>query len=441
MKMRSIPWQRVVMAVSAALFASGNAYGAGYAVIEQSVQRLGMAYAGGAAAADDASTIRYNPAGLTRLSGAQTVAGAHVVLPSARFENRGSSHLTGQPLTGGNGGNAGNTLVIPNLYLSRQLGDRVHIGLGAFSPFGLSVEYDRAWVGRYHAIKSDLISLDINPALAWAVTDKLSLGAGFDIQYIKAELSNAIDFGTIFASLGAAGAAPQQNDGYVTFKGDSWSWGYNLGLLYQFNAATWAGVAYRSDIDHTLRGDADFSGVPSGNPTGRFLDTAVRSYATVPDTVSVSLWHNFTRSVAAAADVTWTNWSKFDELRIKFDNPAETDAVTTQRWHDTLRYSLGGVYLPGPWVFRAGVAYDESPVPDAAHRTPRIPDNDRTWVTGGVGYRFSDTMAIDLGYAHLFVRDAEINKAATGEDRLRGGLTGTYQSDVDITSAELSWRF
>lgn len=441
MKNRSFAWHSLIIAICATMVHHGSAYGAGYAVLEQSVKRLGMAYAGGAAAADDASTIMYNPAGLTRLSGSQLITGLHVVVPSARFTNNGSSHLTGQPLTGGDGGNAGSTLTIPNLYYSRQLSDRLHVGMGAFTPFGLSVQYDADWVGRYHAIKSDLVSLNINPALAYAVTEKLSLGAGIDAQYIKAELSNAIDFGAIFASLGAAGMAPQQNDGHVTFKGDSWSWGYNLGLLYQFTADTRAGVAYRSDIDHTLRGNADFSGVPSNNPTGRFLDTGVTSRTTVPDTVSVSLWHNFRSDIAAAVDVTWTNWSKFDELRISFENPAETDAVTTQLWRDTLRYSLGAVYLPGAWAFRAGVAYDESPVPDAAHRTPRIPDHDRTWITCGVGYRISDTVSIDLGYAHLFVKDAEINKEPTGEDRLRGGLSGTYQSNVDITSVELNLRF
>lgn len=441
MSKHSFPWKSLVIGSVAAMLTHGNAAGSGYAILEQSVKQLGTAYAGGAAAADDASTVMYNPAGLTRLPGSQLTAGMHVVFPSARFKNRGSTHLTGQPLTGGDGGNAGSPLAIPNLYCSRQLNDRVHIGLGLFTPFGLSVQYDPDWAGRYHAIKSDLISLDINPVLAFAVTDKLSVGAGVSAQYIKAELSNAIDFGAIFASLGAAGMAPQQNDGHVTFKGDSWSWGYNLGMLYRFSADTRAGVAYRSDIDHTLRGDADFSGVPLNNPTGRFVDTGVKSYATVPDNLSVSLWHNFTGKLAAMADITWTNWSKFDELRIRFDNPVESDAVTTQKWHDTIRYALGAVYAPGPWAFRAGVAYDESPVPDAAHRTPRIPDHDRTWITCGGGYRVSDRVSVDVGYAHLFVKDAEISKTPTGEDRLRGGLSGSYQSSVDIASAELNWKF
>ncbi len=189
------------------------------------------------------------------------IVGTHVVFPSARFRNQGSTDLTGQPLSGGGGGNAGSTLAVPNLYYNRQLNDRLHVGLGVSSPFGLSTEYHPTWVGRYHAVKSDLISLNINPAIAWRMTDKLSLGAGINVQYIKAELSNAIDFGAIFAALSAAGMAPQQNDGFVTFKGDSWSWGYNLGAFYQLTEDTRAGIAYRSHIDPYLaRGCRFFRG-------------------------------------------------------------------------------------------------------------------------------------------------------------------------------------
>lgn len=434
-------WKGVMLGICAVVASHGSAAGSGYAVLEHSVKGLGTAYAGGAAAADDASTVMYNPSGLVRLTGSQVVGGLHLVFPSARFRNDGSGHVTGQPLTGGAGGNAGSAILVPNLYYSRELSEWIHVGLGLFSPYGLSTEYHSDWVGRYHAIKSDLISFNINPALALRVTDRLSVGFGLNAQYIDAELSNAIDFGTIFSSLGAAGMAPQRNDGYVTFKGDSWSWGYNLGMLYQFSPQTRAGAAYRSSVDHTLKGDAEFSGVPAGNPTGRFRNSKVEADVTTPDTLSLSLWHSFSDTLAVLADTTWTNWSVLDELRIEFDNPAEDDAVTTFSWEDTFRYSLGVIYHPMPWTFRAGVAYDESPASDPAHRTPRIPDNDRTWIACGVGYRWSDAVSLEFGYAHLFVKDAEIRKQATGEDRLRGGLSGSYESNVNIVSGELAWRF
>ncbi len=414
--------------------------GAGVAIMEQSVKGLGTAFAGGAAAAEDAATIFFNPAGLSRLSGSQAVAGMHLLLPTARFSNEGSSHLAGQPLGGGDGGDPGSAILIPNFYYGHKLNDRFSAGLGVFSPFGLSTTYDSGWVGRYHAVKSELLNFNINPAVAYRVTEKLSLGAGINAQYLKAELSNAIDFGTIFAALGAPGAAPQMNDGFVTFEGDSWSWGYNVGALYEFSGDTRAGIAYRSRIDHKLNGDAHFSGVPSLNPTGRFVDSGITSDVTLPDSLSASIWHNLSKEVAVMADVTWTNWSTIEELRIRLDNPAESDAVLTLQWEDTFRYSVGAVYLPGTWTFRAGAAYDESPVPDAAHATPRVPDSDRIWLAAGVGYKISDSISVNTGYSHLFFRDAAIRKTAAGEDQFRGGLSGSYESGVDVVSAEVTWE-
>lgn len=430
-----------ICAACAFIFHGSYAAAAGLAIMEQSVKGLGTAFAGGAASADDAATIFFNPAGLPLLPGSQAVAGMHFLFPSAKFKNQGSSHLTGQAMSGDEGGDAGSMIPVPNLYFSHRFNDRLSAGLGVFSPFGLSTTYDSTWIGRYHGIESDLFSLNINPTVAYRVTDKLSLGAGLNAQYLKAKLSNAIDFGTIFGALGAPGFAPQRNDGFVTFKGDSWAWGYNLGALYEFTNETRAGIAYRSRIEHTLGGEAQFVGVPFPNPTGRFSNTGINADVTLPDSLSFSIRHKFSEEWAAMADITWTNWSTIDELRIRFDNPAESDAVTTVHWKDTFRYSLGAAYTPGAWTFRGGVAYDQSPVPDAAHFTPRVPDNDRIWLAGGVGYKINDRISINTGYAHLFVEDPETRKTATGEDRFRGGLSGSYDCSVDIISAEISWEF
>jgi long-chain fatty acid transport protein len=417
------------------------AAGAGVAIMEQSVKGLGTAFAGSTAAAEDASTIFFNPAGLSRLDRPQVTGGIHLVVPSARFRNHRSVLPTGQQLQGGEGGDAGSAVAIPNFYYSQPISDRITAGLGIFSPFGLNTTYNADWVGRYHGVRSELNSVNINPAVAWRVTGKLSVAAGLNAQYLKTTLSNAIDFGTIFALAGAMGAAPQGMDGSVTFRADSWSWGYNLGALYGLTPNTRLGVAYRSRIRHKLTGTADFSGVPSLSQSPRFVDTGIASRITKPDSASLAVWHNFTQEVAIVADITWTNWSTIDELRIKFQNPAETDAVTTVNWRDTFRYAVGGIYMPGPWTFRTGVAYDQSPVPDAGHATPRIPDSERIWLAAGIGYKFNKEIAIDAGYAHLFITDGEIQQATVGENLFRGALTGTYDNSIDIISAAVSWTF
>ncbi len=422
-------------------FSSGSAFGAGFALIEQSMSGLGNAYSGGSAIAEDSSTIFYNPAGMTRLSGNQIIAGTHIIIPSVEFNNEGSKHVTGAPLSGGNGGDGGVTKLVPNLYYSRKVTDKFAVGIGINAPFGLATKYDKNWVGRYHAVESDVLTVNINPSVAYKVNDNISIGAGFSAMYLKALLSNAIDFGTIGYMLKIPGLIPQQNDGFVELEGDSWAFGFNAGILYEFNKNTRAGIAYRSRVEHTLKGEADFSKVPAPLKSA-FKDGDVEADITLPDSLSISLYHQYNPKWAVMADFTWTNWSVFEKLVVEFDNPAQKDAVTTEKWQDNYRYSLGVTYTPDDnWKFRAGSAYDTSAVASSKYRTPRIPDGDRIWVAFGLGYKFSDMFTVDFGYAHLFVNDPEISKTATGEDQLKGALKGTFDAAIDILSAQLTIRF
>jgi long-chain fatty acid transport protein len=422
------------------LISAGSAFGAGFALIEQGVGGLGNAYAGGAASAEDATTIFFNPAGMTRLNGNQIIAGAHVIMPYANFKNKGSTHVTGGQLLGDDDGNGADTRIIPNLYYNRKLSDRLSVGLGINAPFGLSTEYDKDWVGRYHAIKSDLKSVNINPSFAYKVTDQLSIGAGFSAQYIDVELSSAVDFGTIGFLFGIPGSVPQQNDGFVSLEGNSWGFGFNAGLLYEFSRNTRVGVAYRSAIDQDLGGEADFQNVPPALRSS-FRDDDVEADVTLPDSLSVSFFHQINPQWMIMADFTWTDWKHFKDLVVEFDN-GQPPSVTTENWQDSYRYSLGATFVPDKhWTLRIGTAYDTSAVRDSEHRTPRIPDGDRIWTALGVGYKLSDKVGFDLGYAHLFVNDPDINKSPTGEDQLRGGLKGSFDAHIDIVSAQLTLTF
>lgn len=447
----------IVVAVLCMCAFHSTALGAGFALIEQSVTGLGNAFAGGAAAAEDASTVFFNPAGLVRIPGTQVIGAAHLIMPSAKFHNEGSTHVlqgkTGVPLLGGDGGEGGVSKGVPNLFISKRLSDKVTVGLGVSAPFGLATDYDKDWVGRYHALESDVLTININPSAAYKINDRISVGGGLNIQYIKAKLSSAIDFGTLdaaggFSALGLAPGAlkliPQKSDGFVELDGDSWGIGYNLGVLFSLSDSTRAGIAYRSSILQSLEGDAEFSNTPAGLANAPvFKNGGIKAGIRLPDTLSASLYHRINPRWAVMADVTWTNWSLFKELRIKFDNPLQQDSVTTTKWKDNYRYSAGVTFTPDAvWTFRGGVAYDETPIESAAYRTPRIPDGSRLWLAGGVGYKFSNSLSLNAGYVHLFVNDPQVNKnVASDEEKLRGGLKGTYSAHVDILSAQLTWSF
>jgi len=211
-----------------------------------------------------------------------------------------------------------------------------------------------------------------------------------------------------------------------TVKGDDYGWGFNLGALWQFSEATRIGLAYRSEIDSTLEGDLTFSATPTVIP--------VTADLTLPDSASLSLFHKLNARWDLLADISWTGWSDFDELRIV--RAVGTPLVTPENWDDSYRYSLGANYHHSDKLtLRAGVAYDETPVSDA-FRTARIPDEDRTWLAFGAQYRLSPKSVLDVGYAHLFIEDARIFMPVSGVT-----LDGNYDASVDILSAQLTLDF
>lgn len=378
---------------------------AGFALIEQNASGLGNAYAGQAAAATDASTIFFNPAGMTLLPDRQVVLVGNLIKPRAEFSG---TSLIG----GGDGGDAGDLALVPNAYFAYRLTPDVHLGVGMNAPFGLKTEYDPDWAGRTQAIKSELKTIILNPSIAWKAGESLSLGAGLSIQYIEATLTNAT---------AAAPGAP-----LGTVEGDDYGWGFNLGALWQLSGTTRIGVTYRSEIDNTLKGTLDVNGVTAVNPV--FADV------TLPDSASLSLFHKMSERWEWLADVTWTGWSDFDELKIVNSGGVPVTPPTTENWDDSLRYSVGVNYhLNEKLTLRGGLAFDETPVSDA-FRTARIPDEDRTWVAFGAQYRLSPKSTLDFGYAHLFVKDASIDEGAVN-------LVGDYESSVDILSAQLTLNF
>ena len=407
----------------------GTVYGAGFALMEQSVKGLGNAFAGGAAAAEDATTVYWNPAGMSLLEGQQVSAGLHLIKTSFEFENKGSTHalqpITGQGLTGDNGGNGGGWNFVPNMYAVTSLDNGWAFGLGINVPFGLTTDWDSGWVGRYYALKSAIMTTNINPSVSYEVNEHLSVGAGVSAMYMDAELSQAIDFGTIFNLLGGS---PQREDGKVILKANDWGFGCNFGFLYRFNEATRIGASYRSQVKQKLTGDADFSysahvaGMIAASPASTwFQDGGANADVTLPDMASLSLYHRVNPKLALMADIGWTGWSTMQELRIKFDS-GQDDSVATLKWQDAWRFGVGATYsVNNKLDLRGGVMYDQSPVSGATYRTPRLPDQDRLWTNIGGSYAMNEKWSFDVAYAHLFMLgDADIDTAPVGENATRG---------------------
>lgn len=424
-------------------------YAAGFQIQEQSVKALGNALAGGAAYDEDAAVIFFNPAGMSFLQAQrQASLGAHGIIPQVDFNDANSTDAIGGPAVGDRGVDAGQIAAVPNAYLALPITDRLSIGLGLSSYYGLVTDYDDDWIGRYHAVTSQLLTFALNPAVSYKVSGKFAVGAGFTAQYADAELSNALDFGTL-GFLAGAPVSPSTPtfDGFTKVEGDGWGYGFNLGLQYRFDTGTRVGLAYRSEIEHTLEGVntltiPDFA-VPSA---GASRTRSAEADFSTPATLSLSAFHPLSERWAVMADVTWTDWSAFDELRIEFDD-GSADSVQPHEWDDSFRYSFGLRYAPRPdWAFRLGLAYDETPVPSAELRTPRIPDSDRMWLALGASYRLSAAFSVDVAYAHIFFDRARILNTEVTTSGLAGmpvgsTLDGEYEGRADIIGAQLQWNF
>ncbi len=409
--------------ITTGIFFSHNALASGYSIIENSGSGMGQAFAGVAAVAEDPSTVFFNPAGMTYLDGTQLTAGLHIIDSNARFKDQGST-----PISGNNGGNAGDIFFVPNLYYVQEFGDNYRFGLGINAPYGLGTDYGNSWKGRYTSTNSELKSININPSIAFKANDRLSIGLGINIQYLEATLESNI----YQAALG-------QTDGQAKITGDSTKFGYNMGLIYELiPATTRLGIHYRSEISHSLEGNAKFTNM---HPLlGGNRNVNVYADITTPSTLSISLTHQVNDQLTLLADVTHTQWNNFQELTIISDDNNGVISSVDENWDNSYRVSLGLKYqMNHALTLRTGIAHDQTPIKDS-HRTSRIPGDDRNWLSFGASYNVSSNFTLDMGYSHLWVEDAKIN-----EDypllTSAGTLKGKFNSDVDILSFQGTWKF
>ena len=392
---------RTLPALLLAIF-SGTASAAAFQLWEQNASGLGTAYAGSAAIADNASTVFFNPAGMTQLPGIQLSAGVTGVKPSYKFNNEGS---TGPFLgSGGNGGDAGDWAAVPNAYMSWQLTPNLFVGLGISAPFGLATEYESDnWVGRVHSIKSEIKTVNFNPSIAYRVNDKVSLGFGVNYQKIDAELS-----------AGLPGAAQ-----YSRLKGDDAAWGWNAGALFTLSPAMRVGVSYRSAIDYTLEGDA----------TTANSSTPVRADVKLPDTFILSVWQQVSDRWEAMGDLSYTRWNTLQSLNVISRNSGAQLTSESFNYDNAWRFAWGAAYKSSDALkLKFGIAYDRTPIGDA-ERSARVPDNDRVWFSLGGQWNTGKTGKLDLGYAYLYVKDPSIEQT-----KVIGGISNTLRGSYDASA-------
>ena len=417
----------------------------GFQLTEMSAKKLGQANAGAAAYADDATTIFFNPAGLAKLEGKQVTTNVSAVNIEADFDKTSATDAIGNPLTGGEGGDIAELGIIPATFFASP-GDSVSWGIGIHAPFGLTTNYDDDSIFRYQADESAVTIIDINPAVAWAVSDNFAVGFGLDIQYMHVELSSTIDFGAV--CLGATmdpalcsgfGLLPQQADGSNKVEGDGLAFGWNLGFMWDATDDLTIGLSHRSSVEHELEGDAVFTNAPSlFTSMGLFQNGDIEAEFNTPELTMLAAKWDLNDKWTLAADISHTKWSNFEELRIGFDNPAQPDSAETFGWHDVQRTSIGLEYkYAHDLTLRTGYSADESPI-NEEERSVRLPSADREWFAVGATYQWSEKTSFDIAYVRLFIDDPiQLDRTGPTGDR----IAGTYEAEAEIVSFQLNHRF
>lgn len=440
-------WLRATGLAFGTLALANTAGAAGYELREQSAVGQGTSFAGISARNDDPSAMFFNPAAMSGLRGVQGAIVGSGVFPTVEATSGSATRnagLGGSRINGTLGGDIGLDAFVPAAYTTVEFAPDWRFGLAITSPWGLVTKSPADSIARYHALTSSLRTINITPAVSWQVLPNLSLGAGLQVQYASARLSSALDFGGIGAAQRIPGFVPGTRDGRSTAEGTDTAVGFQLGAQWEPLAGTRLGLAFRSAIFHELRGDATFESVPfplSLSPS--FANTRGTAKLVTPETVTLGLTQRIDDRWTLLGGLEWTNWSRFRELIVNFES-GRPPSVTEENWRDSIFASIGAEYR---WsqdlMLRAGFAYDQTPVRNA-DRTPRIPDNDRYWLSLGASYQIHRNITLSAAYTHIFTSDASVNLQDPGPrntNLLRGNLNSTYEGSVDIVTAQLRFAF
>jgi long-chain fatty acid transport protein len=263
-----------------------------------------------------------------------------------------------------------------------------------------------------------------------------------------------------------AGFVPQGRDGVAEVHGDSWDVGFTVGAIFEYLKGNEIpclqegriGFSYRSGIEHDISGSGEFRGVPVITASGAFspvpgvtlpipafpagnalrnvfFNQSASARLDLPEIYHFSIYQRFLHNFAIMGDIALQRWSRLQQIPITFSNPGTPASVLNLDYKDSYRYAVGlEWYAARQLTLRTGLAYDETPIKNASLRDPRIPDNNRYFLSAGLQYKPLPYLAFDVGYAHLFIPDPQVN-FNDGQGHI---LRGKFDAAIDIVSASVT---
>ncbi|HUN57418.1 MAG TPA: outer membrane protein transport protein [Candidatus Binataceae bacterium] len=406
----------------------GAATASGLLLYETGAPDLGTASAGRAAMAADASTVAANPAGMTSLDRSQLLVAAGALLPVTNF-GVGSQTTT----KGSGGGNAGVFFPLGSFFYVYKLSERLRLGMGSYSDFGLSADYGNNWVGRYYVTQESLITSKINPSIAYALNEWVSVGAGFSFAVARLTFQSKVN--NVLSRAGDGG-----------FSLESWdeAFGGNAGILLTPRPLPELRVGLTYDSPEYFKfGFQPFLtnlGPALSGISKRIGGTQIEIPMEEPQQVMMSAVYKVLPNFSLMGNVGWQNWSAFGEFPVGISSPKQATTVDANlHFSDTCQIAIGEQYrFAEKWLWSAGFAYDSSPVSEA-NRSVTLPIDRQLRYGTGIQYEISRNITAGAAWEFLDAGNAPLNNH-------RGPLAGTLQGDytanyLNFVAANLAWRF
>jgi long-chain fatty acid transport protein len=413
----------IAIVVPVLCWCNATAHGAGFALLQQGTAAMGQGNAF-VAEASDASAIFYNPAGLNQLKRAQVYVGTFLNYPDRDFSGGGEDSQTNHRL-----------YKSLTTYIAIPVHDRVALGIGFFSPFGMGTVWPPTWAGRYLTTYSSLQTYNLNPVVSVKVLENLSVAAGVDFLWSRVKLKRKTP--VVFRGV----TFP---DGEVNLSGDGSGTGYNFGLLYEPLSGVKLGVAYRSKISVKHDGDLTTT-LPAPFPAT--LPILGSAGLTFPPSLTMGISYSRLVPFTFEFDTTWTGWSSYSKLKTNLDEPirvngGQTSTITTPKnWHDAWAFRFGANYeIKEGMKVRAGYIYDLTPVPDSSF-DPQVPDANRHIFTVGGDLKI---WRFTLGIAYNYIlAESRTKNNSIPVNGVPAPLqaNGSYNSNVHSLGLSCAFQF
>lgn len=439
------------LTLAAAAGLSNSAFAAGFQLNEQSITGMGRSYAGEGIIGDDLSAAWYNPAGMTLLPGTQIQVGGYDVEMDLSYKGENGSTENGRKRSS----------PILHQFITHQFNDQLWGGMAITMPYGMSTSFGNDWEGAERGYDARLLTVTLNPSLAWKLSDKVSLGAGFQAQHIDATLSmkKQVSIGTKSVSANSR------------LEASDWGYGWNVGAMWSPSDNLRVGFGYRSQMNHHARGHVKMS---IDDSTRENLNSLPANYKTAilkvlnqqgisptsavslmnagsvtlpggagmksPANANLTFTYKYSPTLRLSGALRWTNWASLDTLSITAGSLPHEATDVKMNWRDTWFASLGyDLDLSSKWTIRGGVAYDRSPIKNAKDRTALVPDANRLWASLGATYRYDEHWQFDVAALHVHAIGNRDLYSSNGEDAKKLGRFDKLNSY--LFGAGLVYRF